>query len=112
MNPRGLGRGTFEIPARCSDPSWPKLRSPNRGTPSPRLTDQSLFTSSFWLFVASHRCLIYDLQQHTRHVAAGLAIVTAVLGVVAVGLPEHLYSYGLVDGQLTATNIGVFQVRS
>ena len=55
---------------------------------------------------------VYDLQQHTRHVAAGLAIGTAVLGVVAVGLPEHLYSYGLVDGQLTATNVGVFQVRS
>jgi len=48
---------------------------------------------------------------HTRHVAAGLAIGTAVLGVVAVGLPEHLYSYGLVDGQLTATNIGVFQTK-
>lgn len=48
---------------------------------------------------------------HTRHVAAGLAIITAVVGVVAVGLPEHLYSYGLVDGQLTATDIGVFQTK-
>lgn len=48
---------------------------------------------------------------HTRHVAAGLAIVTAVVGVVAVGLPEQLYSYGLVDGQLTATDIGVFQTK-